>query len=88
MINLKKDDKIICITNYSVLEEGITYEYKQGDVWVILSASILKDIDDRYPIKAISESGVINNFKASEMKNFITISEWRDKRIDQILEDD
>ena len=85
MINLKKDDKIICITNYSVLDEGFLYEYKQGDVWVILS--VLKDINNRYPIKAISESGVVNNFGASEMKNFITLAEWRDKQIDWILED-
>lgn len=85
MINLKKDDKIICITNYSVLDEGFLYEYKQGDVWVILS--VLKDINNRYPIRAISESGVVNNFEASEMKNFITLAEWRDKQIDWILED-
>ena len=84
---MNKGDKIICANSYEV--GG--FSYKEGDIWQIVDANA----GIYCPIKAIptsfkgdSKGTLSHRFSLLEMKNWITLAEWRDLQIDKILEDD
>ena len=85
-MKFNKDDIMVCNKTYKIKEEEETYIYNESDVWIIKSI----DLKSKVYIVAASpyNKEEINWFSIYELETYwITLAEWRDKQINQILED-
>ena len=83
MSNLKIGDKVVCIKNITITDDR---KWIKNTIYTITKKS---NVYDEFYIACFANIGAwFNEYEFLYAEHFITLAEWRDKQINEILKDE